>query len=90
MRRHCSEFRISFSAEAQLAHRRFEKLRKIQAPGQFIQHLSVFIIIDPVYISQKAERIYHRHVEPELRALAEYDADLPEMLPALFPRVSAH
>ena len=76
-------------AEAQLARRRAQQLAQVEQLGQLLDVLAVARLVHAIDVAQQRERIRHRHVPPELRALAEHHADLGDVPLALLPRHAA-
>ena len=55
----------------------------VKLVGELLQALAVLPLRHLVNVPQKLEGIAHRHIPPELRALAEHHADAAHMLPPI-------
>jgi hypothetical protein len=69
--------------EGELPDRRREELREVDARDELLAPRAVAGVRQPVDGGEDAQRVLQRQVPPQLRPLAEDDADPPRELAAL-------
>src|SRR5262249_26236529 len=72
-------------AEAELAHRRADKVVQVEQLAEARQVGFVARALDSIHLGNQLERLDQGEVPPELAALAEHDADVERILLALAP-----
>ena len=73
-------------AEAELAHRHVEQRFELEQRDQLVARACEARRRDAIDVAQQIERLDHRQVPPQLRALTEHHADARDVRDAIAPR----